>query len=312
MCFAIIGLTLGLIWSAIKTIDMATRAVSYFPADGQFIQIGNPAKALHYVRWGKGPTVVLLHGDGGSTYDWTMANFNSLARHYDVIAIDRPGFGFSETLPNQSIPAQVVAIRAGLRQLGVHEPVLVGHSRGGEVAMLFAEEYPNEIAGVVTLGGACFNTSDLEPAWQYGLLQTPLLGKSLAHTVYIPIGKPMVKAGLDLAFAPEGSSPDAYTAAYAALLMRPQTLLNWAIDHDSAVLDTLIIPRYGFIRVPFVIVNGQADRNVSIAMAHRYSRMIPGARLIEVPGAGHKLMFHHPGVVERAIGMVLQKAPAKT
>ena len=67
VCFAIIGLTLGLIWSAIKTIDMATRAVSYFPADGQFIQIGNPAKALHYVRWGKGPTVVLLHGDGGST-----------------------------------------------------------------------------------------------------------------------------------------------------------------------------------------------------------------------------------------------------
>ena len=52
MCFAIIGLTVGLIWSAMKTMDMARRAVSYFPADGQFIQIGNPAKALHYVRWG--------------------------------------------------------------------------------------------------------------------------------------------------------------------------------------------------------------------------------------------------------------------
>lgn len=311
VCFAILGLTLGLIWSAMRTIDITTRAVSYFPADGQFVQIGNPAKALHYVRRGKGSTVVLIHGDGGSTYDWTMANFDSLARHYDVIALDRPGFGFSETLLNQSIPAQVVVIRAGLRQLGVHKPVLVGHSRGGEVATLFAEEYPDEIAGVVTLGGACFNTSGLEPSWQYNLLRTPVLGKSLAHTVYVPVGKPMVKAGLDHAFAPERTSPDAYTKVYTALLMRPQTLLNWAIDHDSAVLDTLIIPRYGTIRVPFVVVNGQADRNLPITMARRFSQMIPGARLIEVPGAGHELMFHHPGVVERAIGMVLQKASAK-
>jgi pimeloyl-ACP methyl ester carboxylesterase len=287
------------------------EAVRYFPQDGDFVQVGYPPKGLHYIRRGEGPTVVLIHGDGGSTYDWTMSNFDRLAQRYDVIAIDRPGFGFSETLPHQSILSQVRYIHRGLQLMGIHRPVLVGHSRGGEVATLFAEEHPDEIAGVVTLGGACFNTRDREPTGQYSLLRTPLLGKLLAHTFYVPMSQSSVKADLDHAFAPEGKSPDAYTKAYTTLLMRPQTLLNWAINHDSAVLDSLIVPRYGLIRVPFVVVNGQADQNVPIAMARRFCQMIPGARLLEVPGAGHELMFHHPAVVERAIDMVLQKAPGK-
>lgn len=303
-----VGVLTGIFWAGGQTRESTYEAVRYFPRDGDFVQVGYPPKGLHYVRRGRGPTIVLLHGDGGSTHDWTMANFDQLARHYDVIALDRPGFGFSETLPHQSIISQVRYIHRGLQLLGVRRPVLVGHSRGGEVATLFAEEYPDEIAGVVTLGGVCFSNRDLEPAWQYDLLRMPGLGNWLAHTVYVPAGRSEVKAGLDRAFAPEGRAPQTYANAYAALLMRPPTLLNWATDHDATVLDSLIIPRYRSIRVPFVIVNGQADQYVPIPMARRYARLIPGARLLEVPGAGHELMFRHADVVEQAIGMVLQKA----
>ncbi len=306
------GSVLGLLWLCLQSANSVTEAtVRYFPDNGDFIQVGYPPKALHYIRKGSGPTVVLLHGDGGSTYDWTMANFDSLARHYDVIALDRPGFGFSETLPHQSILSQVRYIHRGLRQMGVRRPVLVGHSRGGQVATLMAEEYPDEIAGVVTLGGAGFNTQDREPSWQYDLLKVPVLGSFLANTVYIPFGKSAIKPSLDHAFAPERTAPDDYLAAYTALLMRPQTVQNWAIDHDLAVLDSLIILRYGAIRVPFVVVNGQLDQNVPVDMARRFSQQIPGSRLIEVPGAGHELMFFHANVVEQAISYVLRTAPGK-
>ncbi len=53
------------------------------------------------------------------------------------------------------------------------------------------------------------------------------------------------------------------------------------------------------------------NQNVPIAMARQYSQLIPGATLLEVPGAGHELMFRHPDVVEQAIEMVLKKALAK-
>lgn len=300
-----------IVWCFITSQSAVDQATHYFPRDSKFLQVGNPPKGLHYVRAGRGQTVVLIHGDGGSTYDWTMANFSRLAKKYDVIAIDRPGFGFSETLPNQSILSQVRYIHKGLQLAGVRHPVLVGHSRGGEIATLFAEEYPDELAGVVTLGGACFNTGYLEPSWQYKLLRMPVIGKWLANTVYIPVGRGMVRAGLDHAFAPESKSPDAYTDAYTALLMRPKTLLNWAIDHDYTLLDSLIVPRYKSIRVPFVVVNGQADQNLPIEMARRFSKSIPGSRLIEIPTAGHELMFFHPEIIEQAIGVVLQKVSQK-
>lgn len=90
-----------------KTQSAIVKANRYFPRNGDFVQVGYPPKGLHYVRRGTGPTVVLIHGDGGSTYDWTLSNFDRLAQRYDVIAIDRPGFGFSETLPHQSILSQV-------------------------------------------------------------------------------------------------------------------------------------------------------------------------------------------------------------
>lgn len=295
----------------IRTEESVSRAVFHFPRGSDFVQVGYPPKGLHYVRAGQGQNVVLIHGDGGSTYDWTMANFDRLSQQYDVIAIDRPGFGFSETLPHQSIISQVRYIHRGLQLMGIRRPVLVGHSRGGEVATLFAEEYPNEIAGVVTLGGTCFITEDREPAWQFKILQTPVIGKLLAHTLYVPVGKSLTEAGFDHAFSPEGKSPETYQEIYTALMMRPQTLLNWATDHDATVLDSLIIPRYKSIRVPFVVVNGQLDRNVPVAMARRYSQMIPGSQLLIVPDAGHELMFRHPEVVERAIGMVLEKASQK-
>ena len=291
----------------IRSEEYTNRASFYFPVGSDFVQVGYPPKGLHYVRAGHGRTVVLIHGDGGSTYDWTMANFNRLSQQYDVIAIDRPGFGFSETLPHQSIISQVRYIHRGLQLMGIHRPVLVGHSRGGEVATLFAEEYPDEVAGVVTLGGICFNAKEPEPTWQYNLLQTPVLGKLLAYLVYVPLRKQLTEATLNRAFSPEGPSPEAYTKTYTALMMRPQTLFNWVTDHDATVLDSLIIPRYKSIRVPFVVVSGQLDRNVPVAMARRYSQMIPGAQLLILPGAGHELMFRHPEVVEQAIGLVLQK-----
>jgi pimeloyl-ACP methyl ester carboxylesterase len=304
--YTFLALFFGTLLAQVQTQTIASEAVRYFPNGSDFVQVGYPPKALHYIRRGSGPTVVLIHGDGGSTYDWTMSNFDSLARHYDVIAIDRPGFGFSETLPHQSIISQVRYIHRGLQLMGVRRPVLVGHSRGGEVATLYAEEYPDDIAGVVTLGGACFNTTDHEPNWQHKLLRMPVVGPYLAYTVYVLFGREPTKAGLNQAFLPTGKAPKRYADTYTALLLRPQTLQNWAIDHDVFVLDSLIVPRYKTIRVPFVVVNGQADHNVPIAMARRYSQQIPGARLLEVPGAGHELMFSHPAVVERAIAMVLQ------
>lgn len=45
----------------------------------------------------------MLHGDGGSVYDWKFPYFDTLARRFTAIAIDRPGLGYSTTLKDRLI-----------------------------------------------------------------------------------------------------------------------------------------------------------------------------------------------------------------
>src|SRR2546421_4011888 len=48
---------------------------------------------LHYVESGKGPTVVLIHGNAGSAHDFELGTIQALSRVFHVIAVDRPRHG---------------------------------------------------------------------------------------------------------------------------------------------------------------------------------------------------------------------------
>jgi pimeloyl-ACP methyl ester carboxylesterase len=197
---------------------------------------------------------------------------------------------------------QARLLHKATERLGIDKPILVGHSRGGNVALAYALAYPDDVAGVVTLAAAPYGG---QIALHNQLLTVPILGPLLAHTLYVPLGGPAVRAGLEVAFAPEGPPPSDYLAAYAAYELRPHQLLAHATDqvHGRAGTERMI-PRYGEIRPPLVVVHGTADRNVPIAQARRLAQTAPSAHLIEVPGAGHELMFWHPDVVLEAIGAV--------
>lgn len=290
VCLLFFGYTRWVVW----------RSEKAYPPIGSFLT--KKGQTLHYLRAGHGPPLLLLHGDGGSVYDWKLSCFDTLARRYTTIAVDRPGLGYSSTLKNQSIEGQADFLHECLSELAGQKPVLVCHSRGAQVGLCLALKYPDAVAGVVTLGGVSFTTEDREPTWQYRLLQTPLLGPLVAHTFYVPFSKPFVRLGLQTAFSPDRPAPPpAYLDAYAALLMKPRQLLNWAADHDRAFLESFMVPKYPRLRVPLVIVNGDQDRNTPVEYARRLHRLVPGSRLIVVPGTGHELQFNRPGVVLAAL-----------
>ena len=278
---------------------VAWRSERAYPPIGSFLT--KNGQTLHYLRAGQGPPILLLHGDGGSVYDWKLSSFDTLARHFTTIAIDRPGLGYSSTLKNQSIEGQADFLYACLPDLSARKPILICHSRGAEVGLCLALKYPEAITGLITLGGACFNTEGREPSWQYKVLQLPLVGSFVAHTVYVPASKPFIEAGLDRAFSPDRAAPPAYLDAYAALLMKPQQLLNWASDQDHVLLENFLIPNYKNLSVPLVIVNGEQDANLPVAFARRFHQMVPGSRLIVVPNTGHELHFNRPDVIFAAL-----------
>lgn len=94
------------------------------------------------------PRVVLIHGAPANSASWTK-----LTKHltdYDVIAVDRLGYGNSSPDAELSLGAHAASI-APLLTPGC---IVVGHSYGGPVALRIAADYPDRIAGIVLVAGA--------------------------------------------------------------------------------------------------------------------------------------------------------------
>jgi len=102
---------------------------------------------IHYTQTGDGTPVVLLHGFCEDRRIWHDFQ-TDLARDYQVIAIDLPGFGQSETLENASINNYAEGVRAIIEQLNLQDLILIGHSMGGYVALAFAEKNASSLLGL--------------------------------------------------------------------------------------------------------------------------------------------------------------------
>ena len=96
---------------------------------------------LAYVEKGKGKTIVFIHGLGGNLSHW-LKSVNELSATYKCIAIDLPGYGWSnknvDTNSQDRLQFYADAIGAFLKKKKIKNPVLVGHSMGGQTAIIAA------------------------------------------------------------------------------------------------------------------------------------------------------------------------------
>lgn len=106
---------------------------------------------MHLNCAGEGhPTVILEAGATGFSSTWAWVH-SALAQSTRVCSYDRAGMGWSDVSPRSRDGLTMAReLRTLLRNAGEQGPyIVVGHSLGGILARIFAEEYENEIAGVV-------------------------------------------------------------------------------------------------------------------------------------------------------------------
>src|SRR6476660_4919308 len=109
---------------------------------------------IHYVEAGTGPTVILLHGLGGSSQVWQF-NIAALAEKYHVVAPDQIGFGKSDKpLVNYRIRTYVDFLDQFCKQLKIERASLVGNSMGGWIATAFTAAFPDRVDKLVLVDAA--------------------------------------------------------------------------------------------------------------------------------------------------------------
>ncbi len=282
-----------------------------YPPIGRFFDV--TGARLHVVELGPhdaaGLPIVLVHGASSNLGTMRVPLGDLLAKRHRVILIDRPGHGWSTRSENLSPALQAKMIDDVLGQLQIARAVIVVHSLAGVLGLRMALDYPQRVAGLVSLAGVAY-------PWPGGvgtynaIVTTPVIGPLLAYTITLPLGLWLAEPGTRGVFAPQ-AMPDGYMAKSAIpLVLRPREFLANAWDLVTLkVAVTELASRYAEIRMPVVAITGDADTTVSPEIhSRRLIETVPDGKLILLPGVGHMVQNAVPELVVGEIERIAASA----
>ncbi|WP_114946464.1 alpha/beta fold hydrolase [Microvirga calopogonii] len=285
-----------------------------FPPTGRFITV--EGSRLHYREEEPrdGPvrgTIVLLHGASSNLVESMLGLGSTLSRRYRVLAFDRPGHGWSERKPGlrKAQPARQAALVAGaLRQLGVRDAVVVGHSWSGTIVPHFALDHADVTGAILVLSGITSPWPGGYIGWYRRLIDSPagwLLMRTLAVPVLLVL-RPWMKSKT---FRPQPAPPGIVKKGFIPLAFRPRAyeanMQDFAVMYDAVLRQSV---RYGEIRLPVTVLAGDRDEIVwSDLHSRSFARAVPGAELILMPGIGHMPQYADQATVLAAIEALAER-----
>lgn len=281
------------------------RARRRRPATGRFVEVDGVR--VHHVRKGQGPPVVCLHGLAGFLQDFTHTPIvDRLAERFEVVALDRPGYGHS-TRPDESLSDVRVQADWLVRlfdEFDLEAPIVVGHSLGGALAMALAVRHPDRVRGLVLVGPYVYPNTEPDD-WIHLLPRLPLLRSTIGHLFVAPVSRLLEPWLVSASFSPQ-PIPEEYHEMWLDLVTQPEhfdTTLDEVREIDPALAD--LRTAYRAVETPTVVITGSEDRSVDPDLnARRLVDELPDAELEELEGYGHMVPWTHSGLVVDAVDAV--------
>jgi pimeloyl-ACP methyl ester carboxylesterase len=277
------------------TATTARKIEATLPPRGQFMEIDG--QRIHYIDQGSGPAVVMIHGLGGNLRHFTYALVERLVGEFRVIAVDRPGSGYS-TRPKDASAAlgtQAATLAGLIRTLKLDMPLLVGHSLGGALSLTIALNHP-DCAGALALIAPLTHARDEAPEVFRGLaIGSKLLRRIVSWTVATPLSILNRDKALAMVFGPDAVPADFATKGGALLGLRPKSFYATSSDL-MAVNDDLptTMQRYGSLAIPFGMLFGTGDQLLDYReQGEAMKQKCPALDLVLVDG-GHMLLLTAP------------------
>jgi len=237
-----------------------------------------------------GPAVVFIHGwaHNLSSWDDQVAALNS---RYRVVRFDTRGYGKSTGFSDPSADPQDLLTL--LEALHIPRAYIVGHSRGGDVALRFAAAYPQRVSGLVLYG-----------AFPEGFPAPPEIAR-----LFGSLGDVARKNGLDsvgkiilaspIAWAPPGRNDviERYKRLWASY--SGKDLLDPHPESQRVPVPT--VAQIKIMKVPTLVIVGDHEAPFIAAAADSLAHWIPGAKKVVIANAGHGAHFAQPASFNSAL-----------
>jgi 2-hydroxy-6-oxonona-2,4-dienedioate hydrolase len=243
---------------------------------------------IHYVEAGTGPTVILLHGLGGSTQVWQL-NIAALAEKYHVVVPDQIGFGKSDKpLVNYRIRTYVDFLDQFCKQLKIERATLVGNSMGGWIATAFTAAFPNRVDKLVLVDAAGHAPpKDFDTRTFYGLNPTTREGMKVLVAKIFVNKLFLTDAAIDQAITARLAAGDGYTI----------NSLTESIIRGEDFLDQTVKT----IKHPTLIIWGRQDGLVPLSEGEQFNKDIAGSKLVVFDQCGHMPQIEKPAEFNAAV-----------
>ena len=219
--------------------------------------------------------LIFLHGSGscGESWHYQVRFFE------DADAVDLPGHPEGE--PCTSIDDYVEWLRGYIQERSYRDVVLVGHSLGGAIAFLYALKYPDDLAGIVSVGsGARLRVHSMYLEELEKAIREPA-----RFVKFQDIGWELVDPEL------------AQVVKRRGIENGPGVMLN-----DLRACNAFdIMNRLSEIRVPTLALCGSDDIMTPPKYSHHLEEGLPEARVVVIHGGTHMVFAEKPEEVNIAI-----------
>ena len=246
---------------------------------------------------GDGPALLLVHGYGGSA--WNFAELAARLPGRRLIVPDLPGHGHSSPLPATPSLAGFADVLAGIcEEEGLDQVDVVGHSLGGVVALRLAERRPKLVRRVVLAAAAGISSSTRMAEVTISLAgiirPASIAGRRVDRIAASPRIRRVLFGMLEV------SNPDLLTERQVHGFLRAGPLHQDALSAGLALARD--DPRQGIHRVhcPVLVLWGGRDRQVPIDDGFEYARRLR-APIRVIADCGHLLIGERPDVCAAAI-----------
>ena len=243
------------------------------------------------------PAVVFVHGTGAWSETWLPAMDAVAAAGLHAVALDLPPFGYSQRPdpPRYGKQEQGRRIAALLDAMALVRPVLVGHSFGAGPTVEAVLAGPDRVRALVLVDAALgIREAGQAPAsgspLARGFLSVGPLRDAVVATVF---SNPRYTRKLLQSFV---ADPAVATDARVAIYQRPLAVRGTTRAFGQW-LPALLLPdpqarsedpgEYARLRLPVVALWGDRDSITPLAQGQRVVGLVPGARLVVLPGVGH-------------------------
>lgn len=276
----------------------------------QFLLMENGSR-IHYRDEGnrRGEPIVLIHGSNASLHIWEPW-VAILGEEFRMITLDLPGHGLTGAVPDEdySTDASIKTIDATITHLGLKQFTLGGSSMGDGVTWRYTLKYPEKVNAMLLIGASGLpewrlHSTRGQPADER---ETPIIFELLTKPWFRAISTKLdpyyfTKQGVLVAYNNSPVVTDELIMRYYKLSLREGS--REATMKRFANLDVESDRTYDLstITQPTLILWGEEDALISLAVAKKFDSVLPIAALVTFPDTGHMPMEEIPEKSAKAV-----------